>query len=254
VAHEKILIVEDEGNTRTLLTVELERAGYQVFQAEDGDSGYQIAKSLQPDLIISDVLMPQMDGNQLMKKLRESEFGKNIPFIVISARDQMKDYFETMKVDDFIAKPYKIEDFLKRIDHVLVKYGKKSPTSDAGSDKKAKILILDNDSQGYEKFRKTFMDHKYEVEVVTTFPECLSHAVAFKPDIIALRFLIDQVNGDELVQSLKKVPEIRNIPVVVYSRKPRDLEESKVLEAGASCFVGEVTEEKLLEAVKKAVQ
>jgi len=81
VAHEKILIVDDEGNMRTLLTMQLEQAGYQVFQAEDGDSGFQIAKSIQPDLIISDVLMPQMDGNQLMKKLRESEFGKNIPLV-----------------------------------------------------------------------------------------------------------------------------------------------------------------------------
>ena len=133
MAHEKILIVDDEGNMRTLLTMQLEQAGYQVFQAEDGDAGFQIAKSELPDLIISDVLMPQMDGNQLMKKLRESEFGKEIPFIILSARDQMQDYFEVMNVDDFVAKPYETEDLLNRINQVLTKCGKRNQAGEADS-------------------------------------------------------------------------------------------------------------------------
>jgi len=126
MAKEKILIVEDEGNMRMMLALELESAGYQVFQAEDGEAGYQVAKGVKPDLIISDILMPQMDGNQLMKKLRESEFGKNIPFIVLTARGQMQDYFELLEVDDFISKPFDADDFMTRVERVLNKAKLKS--------------------------------------------------------------------------------------------------------------------------------
>ena len=90
----KILIVEDEGTSRTLLATVLEKAGYQVFQTTDGEEGYQVAKAVRPDLIISDIVMPEMDGNQLIRRIRKSEFGKKILFVVLTSRSQMQDYFE----------------------------------------------------------------------------------------------------------------------------------------------------------------
>ena len=118
---EKILIVEDEGTSRTLLTVELEKAGYQVFQSTDGEEAYQVAQGVRPDLIISDIVMPEMDGNQLIKRVRESEFGKKILFIVLTARSQMQDYFEMMDVHDFITKPFDPQDLISRVERVFAK-------------------------------------------------------------------------------------------------------------------------------------
>ena len=248
MAHEKILIIEDEGTVRTMLTAKLEEAGYLVFQADDGDSGYQIAKSVRPDLIISDILMPQMDGNQLMKKLRESAFGKDIPFIILSARSQMQDYFELMEVDDFIVKPFEPENFLERVGKVLDKYRKKMSVDHLAERKK--ILIFDDEDQAYAQFRKILMDHHYEVDNARTLEECLKRGDLFNPDLVALRFLLDRVSGDKLVSALKEVPAMANIPMVVYSRKDRGWEDKIVCEVGATCFVGEVTEEKLLKAIE----
>jgi sigma-B regulation protein RsbU (phosphoserine phosphatase) len=121
MAREKILIVDDDKTTRAMVMAGLEKAGYQVFEAQSGESGYQIARSVRPHLVISDVVMEQMGGHQLIKKLRESEFGKGMLFIVLTARGQMQDYFELMKVDDFIAKPIDMGDFLKRVEKVLGK-------------------------------------------------------------------------------------------------------------------------------------
>ncbi len=118
---EKILIVDDESTTLALVTSGLKKAGYQVFEARSGESGFQIARSIRPDLVISDVVMEEMGGHQLIKKLRESEFGKDMLFIVLTSRGQMKDYFEMMKVDDFVAKPLNMEDFLVRVEKVLSK-------------------------------------------------------------------------------------------------------------------------------------
>jgi len=185
VSKEKILIVEDEATTRTLLALQLEKAGYQVFQAEDGVAGYQLAKTIKPDLIIADILMPQMDGNELMKKLRESEFGKNVLFIVLSARTQMKDYFEMMKADDFISKPFEEKDLLARVDRVLGQLRKERQAEEEQTalDNRKRVLILDNENQEYEKFKKILMDHKYEVDVSRSLDACLETAITFKPNL-----------------------------------------------------------------------
>ena len=253
---EKILIVEDEATTRTLLVAQLQKAGYQVFEAEDGVAGYQLAKTVKPDLIISDILMPQMDGNELMKKLRESEFGKNVLFIVLSARTQMQDYFEMMKADDFISKPFQGDDLLKRVDQVLDRLRKERQAEEEQTalDNKKRVLILDNENQEYEKFKKILMDNKYEVDVSKSLDECLETAISFKPNVVALRFLIDRINGDKMIKTLKEISSIRNVPYVVYSRKIRGWEEKKILAAGGACFIGEVNEEKLLNAINKAIE
>lgn len=253
---EKILIVEDEATTRTLIAVQLEKAGYQVFQAEDGVAGYQLAKTVKPDLIISDILMPQMDGNELMKKLRESEFGKNVLFIVLSARTQMQDYFEMMKADGFISKPFQGEDLLAKVDKVLDRLRKERQTEEEQTTlaNKKKVLILDNEDEEYKKFEKILIDNKYQVNVSKSLEECLETAISFKPNLVALRFLIGGINGDKMIKTLKEISSIRNVPYVVYSRKIRGWEEKKILDAGGACFIGEVNEEKLLNAIDKAIE
>jgi two-component system chemotaxis response regulator CheY len=117
----KILIVEDEGTSRALLTATLEKAGYQVFQAKDGEEAFKVAKAVRPDLIISDVVMPQLDGNRLIRKVHQSEFGKKIPFVVLTAHKQMEGYFELMDVKGFITKPFDPEDLIARIREVFDK-------------------------------------------------------------------------------------------------------------------------------------
>ncbi|MCK5259758.1 MAG: response regulator [Candidatus Omnitrophica bacterium] len=118
---EKILIVEDESTTRALLVAELEKVGYQMFHSKDGEEAFQVIKAVRPDLIISDIVMPEMDGNQLIKRVRESEFGKKILFIVLTSHTKMQDYFEMMDVQDFITKPFDPQDLISRVERVFEK-------------------------------------------------------------------------------------------------------------------------------------
>ncbi len=115
----KILIVEDEKDLRALVAQQLQLAGYEVYEAEDGEVGFEKAKQLQPDLIISDVIMPKKDGNQFYKELKKSDFGKNIPFLILTARANMRDYFEIMQVDSFMEKPFKMKALVERIEELL---------------------------------------------------------------------------------------------------------------------------------------
>ncbi|MFH1360222.1 MAG: response regulator [Candidatus Omnitrophota bacterium] len=117
----KILLVEDEQNLRFLLSEKLKSAGYEVYEAANGEEGFAIAQKIKPDLIISDIIMPKKDGNQFYKELRKMDFGKNIPFIVLTARAKMRDYFEVIEVDDFLEKPVKTEKLLTTVKDVLKK-------------------------------------------------------------------------------------------------------------------------------------
>ncbi len=122
----KILIVEDDRGMRIRISLALEMTGYQVFQAEDGEEGLKMAKEVKPDLILSDVVMPNMDGNELLKKLRSTDFGRNIPFIILTARGKMKAYFDLVRVDDFIEKPFETDELITKVEKSLKKRKSKS--------------------------------------------------------------------------------------------------------------------------------
>lgn len=114
-----LLIVEDEEDLRKIVAEDLLKSGYRVYQSANGEEGFRIAREVKPDLIISDVVMPRQDGNQLLKSLKQSEFGKDIPFIVITARKAMRDYFEVSGVEAFFEKPFKLSELTAKIRDIL---------------------------------------------------------------------------------------------------------------------------------------
>lgn len=116
-----VLIVEDEPELRELVAERLSELGYQVYQAANGEEGLALVAKVTPDVIVSDVLMPKKDGNRFLKELRQSEPGKNIPFIVLTARVAMRDYFEVEGVDAFLTKPFKIENLVESIEAAIQK-------------------------------------------------------------------------------------------------------------------------------------
>ncbi|WP_081210148.1 response regulator [Salegentibacter sediminis] len=119
----KILIVEDDKilreNTRELLEME----NYNVFTAENGKEGMDAAKRLKPDLIISDILMPVMDGYQLLKNLIQDRETREIPVIFLSAKSEAEDIRTGMNMgaDDYLTKPFHERDLLLAIRTRLAK-------------------------------------------------------------------------------------------------------------------------------------
>ena len=138
MANSKILVVEDEAPLRELIQEILKNAGFDVYTAANGQEGFTQAQNTKPDVILSDVIMPTMDGNIMLKKLRETAFGKNIPFIVLTARGGMKDYFEVMGVDGFIEKPFQPQDLVTEIHSVMAEHKNQKQSSVEGSFSKQK--------------------------------------------------------------------------------------------------------------------
>lgn len=103
-----ILIVEDDPLIRKMVLDALDYGGYKALSAEDGLEGLQLAQQYLPDLIISDINMPEMDGYQFLAKLREHQSTATIPFIFLTANDKMSDLRHGMDLgaEDYLTKPF----------------------------------------------------------------------------------------------------------------------------------------------------
>ncbi|MCS6808790.1 MAG: response regulator [Bacteroidota bacterium] len=113
----KILIIEDEKNIRRRIvdTLELADNSYCVFTAEHGREGLEIAQREKPDLIISDIMMPEMDGYAVLKALRSDEATASIPIVFLSAKADIAHIREGMNLgaDDYLPKPFSIDELLR---------------------------------------------------------------------------------------------------------------------------------------------
>lgn len=97
--NKKVLIVEDELDLREALATAFLYEGFLTLTAEDGEAGFTTALSGKPDIILMDVLMPKMDGLEVLKKLRELDATKNIPVIIMTALDDLTKVQELIKTD-----------------------------------------------------------------------------------------------------------------------------------------------------------
>ncbi len=264
----KILIVEDEDDLRKLIAEQLKMAGYDVFQAVDGEEGFTKAREVHPDLILSDVIMPKKDGNQFYKELKKTDFGKDIPFVILTARANMRDYFEILQVDSFMEKPFTMHDLLERIEITLSRRagsgtGEEAPTersrrsvldatseaivdeqlvnvraadieiesspgaiikkAEAAKEKKEKrtegrknILILENDPLVFRELQSLFSKCGFEADVVVTVSDCREELEHYTPDVLILKHSFGEINAEDLAESLKQTPRLKDVPIIIY--------------------------------------
>lgn len=118
MSHEKILVIEDDIKITRFLDLELKHEGYLVEQAMDGRSGLEKAENEQFDLILLDVMLPSLNGMEVLRRLRQSS---ETPVIMLTAKDDITDKVMGLDIgaDDYVTKPYSIEELLARIRTVL---------------------------------------------------------------------------------------------------------------------------------------
>ncbi len=116
-----ILIVEDQRHTRLLITYNLKQAGYEVIEAGDGREALDLCRAKRPDLILSDVMMPEMDGLQLREAILQDPRLREIPFIFLTARAQAHEVIrgESLAPDAYVTKPFEPKNLLSTIQRVL---------------------------------------------------------------------------------------------------------------------------------------
>ena len=114
----KILIVDDESGLRELVRINLEHEGYEVLQAENGAQSLEVVREQQPDMVIMDVMMPEMDGWEACRKLREFS---QVPVLMLTARVQSQDIVTGLDsgADDYLLKPFNMDELMARVRALL---------------------------------------------------------------------------------------------------------------------------------------
>ena len=115
----RLLVVDDEPNIRDLLATSLRFAGFEVFTASTGNEAIREATEHQPDLVVLDVMLPDMDGFTVTRRLRDR--GEQYPILFLTARDETQDKVAGLTVggDDYVTKPFSLEEVVARIRAVL---------------------------------------------------------------------------------------------------------------------------------------
>lgn len=118
---QKILIVEDEKDIRDLVEIHLKRAGFETTLARDGQEAFRKIQSSKPDLIVLDLMLPEMDGKELTKLLKAREDTKQIPIVMLTAKTEEVDRIVGFELgaDDYIPKPFSPRELVLRVQAVL---------------------------------------------------------------------------------------------------------------------------------------
>lgn len=117
----KILVIEDEDSLQALLRFQLEREGYAVETAADGEAGLNAVHTFAPDLILLDLMMPVLDGRELCRRVRANPETSHIPIIMLTARAGADDKVEGLQngANDYVTKPYEQRELLMRVRNLL---------------------------------------------------------------------------------------------------------------------------------------
>ena len=121
----RILYAEDDPTLRFITSENLERKGYHMLECENGKQGLDCFESQEPDLCILDVMMPELDGFTLARKIREKD--QNIPILFVTAKTMKEDRIEglVLGADDYIVKPFSVEELYLKIEVFLRRSGRK---------------------------------------------------------------------------------------------------------------------------------
>lgn len=147
-----ILVVEDDKNLRKLITICLNKNNYNTYEATNGVEALTVLDQHYIDLIVSDIMMPKMDGFELVRELRES--GYYVPILLITAKGDIKDKKEgfLLGADDYMVKPIDIDELILRVNALLRR-------SNSTNEKKIQIgdLVLDYDQMSVSKNGKHYL-------------------------------------------------------------------------------------------------
>jgi two-component system OmpR family response regulator len=140
----RVLVVDDEPNILELLSVSLRFQGFEVATASTGAEGLDTARTFRPDAVILDVMMPGMDGFGLLKRLRAD--GVDAPVLFLTAKDAVEDKISglTLGADDYVTKPFSLEEVVTRLRVILRRSGKVSVEEQSARIKFADIELDDD--------------------------------------------------------------------------------------------------------------
>lgn len=190
MAGEKILVIDDELHIVELIKYNLESNGFKVSYALNGKDGLKMVSDVKPDLILLDVMLPEMDGFDLCKEVKKNDDIANIPIIMLTAKSEEFDKILGLELgaDDYITKPFSVRELIARIKAVIRRNVKTQTKNKSAIE--IKDLVIDMD-------KHEILKSGQKVELTLKEFELLKLLVQNKGKVLTRDFLLDKVWGYE---------------------------------------------------------
>jgi len=185
-----ILVVDDEQDLLDLIEYNLKKEGFDVLKAEDGEEGIEVARESSPDLVLLDIMMPNMDGLEVVEVMRGDEDLKRIPIIFLTARGDEKTEVEGLNKggDDYITKPISTTKLISRIKAVLRRF---EETEEPVNRLEVHDIVIDKDRYIVTKGEEEFQLPRKEFEL-------LYFLASRKGKVMDRQTLLNQVWGNNI--------------------------------------------------------
>jgi len=260
----KILIIEDEDALASVLLAKFKLEGFEVLVGVNGEDGLEKIEAWRPNLILLDIIMPKMNGYEVMESLQKK--GNKIPIIVISNSGQNVELEKIKKLGaaDFIIKtqinPGEVVKKVKNVLNLRTEGGKeaaeiiKQKEEEEDNSGGVKVLLVEDDSflRGicYKKLKK----EGFNVAVAVDGEEAVKKISDFMPAIVLLDIILPAMDGFEVLKIIRshKDKAVKNIPVIMLTNLGQEEDNRKALDLGANDYLvkAHFTTEEIVDKIK----
>ncbi|WP_434425030.1 response regulator [Nannocystis pusilla] len=214
-----VLVVDDEAVVQELMARFLAREGYRVIGARSGAEALRLAREVSPDVITLDVIMPGMDGWAVLTALKRDPELAEVPVVVMTIVSD-RDVGFSLGASDYLLKPIDRDRLLA----TLARYRKPSLP--------ASVLVVDDEPDIRELLRRLAERAQWSVREAANGREAIGALRSAVPDVVLLDLMMPEVDGFEVIQTMRAEPGWRDIPVIVITACELTASESEFLHAG----------------------
>jgi CheY-like chemotaxis protein len=206
-----VLIVEDDPAAAELLTRQIERAGFRSEIARTGAEALNLAQVRKPVAITLDIMLPDMEGWEILKRVKQDKDTKRIPAIVVSVVDN-PDLGAALGALDYLVKPHDGKELVQRLSKINLERLK-------GGGRTC-VLVVDDEPANSAWLKRVLEPAGFEVTVAKTGQEAIEVARSSMPDVVVLDLVMPEVDGIDVVEALSGDQSTQAIPIVVLTAKP----------------------------------
>ncbi len=235
-----ILVVEDSSTQAEQLKWILEDAGYRVSVALTGEQAIAAMEQQKPTIVVSDIVMPGMDGYELCRHIKENDNLKDLPVILLTVLSDLKDVVRGLEsgADNLLVKPCEAPLLLSCIRRIV-------ETRDIGRrGGVAEILVVEDSPTQAEQLRYMLAGHGYKVTVAADGKEALDAIRKHRPAVVLSDIVMPEMDGLALCEAIKADPQLQSIPVILVTQlfEPEDVRRG--IEIGADDYITKPYNEK----------
>ena len=214
-----LLIVDDNAMNRDMLVRHLEREGYTITTADGGKKALELVKTQNFDLVLLDILMPDLDGYKVLAQLKGDIATRDIPVVMLTAVHEMDSVvrcFE-MGVEDYLTRPFNIPFVKSRISSCLRSATVKEKAVRKVDSEEHHVLVVDDNSMNRDLLTRRLGREGYDISTAAGGLQALELVDKQRFDLILLDILMPDMDGYEVLEKLKNNDDTRDIPVIMLT-------------------------------------